>query len=653
MKRREGDPKSALGVGLGAPSLVPMAALLAAGATALRIAWALAVPTIPVGDFAMYRESATHLVEHGFLDGGFIYMPGLVLMLAALQALGGELASAKVLGALFGGLAAAPLYVLTAYVADGVEGVARAGAGAAGEPRGARAWLAASAARAPAALVATLLYVVWPGGIALASVIGTDIPAAALLVLALALLVRGSSTRPRGAAIAFGAAMGLASYLRAVALPLTVVALGFWLLRGARLRTALARTALSVAVTLLVLAPWAVRNARTEGRLSFTDHHGGITALMGSYPNTEGTYARSLNIMFKELTGRTFLSQPHRETDRDAYAVAKRWMRFDPAWTAGMIALRLERLFAAEHGLLYWSVYRPGVLPFGSAAWAWFARHRALVTGAVDAFYLLFVLGACAGLAFAIAERRFAIMLPAACGVLLAGTYALFVAEPRYRVTTEALFFPMAGFGLQRLGALGLALARGPGADVAGRRGAILTAGIVTALGVVVVAVVAGGQTLRDRHRWAVSLWRVDGVPRLAHWRGVSRLPGGRSPVDGTADGARLRVETAGGADTGGGATPESKAEITFSEAGTVHARQRVVAVLEWSPGADPAARLELGAAEARAGSSRIEGWAVPAEAADLGPDANHLAVRLMAPPSAGGTAVVIRDVRLESAAAR
>ncbi|HEY8927312.1 MAG TPA: hypothetical protein VIU64_23175, partial [Polyangia bacterium] len=498
-------------MGLNAPSLVPMALLLGAAATALRIAWALGVPTIPVGDFAMYRESANHLVEHGFLDGGFIYMPGLVLLLAALQSLGGELASAKVLGALFGGLAAAPLYVLTAYVADGVGRDGRAGADEGddgSEPGGARAWLAAAARRAPAALVATLLYAAWPGGIALASVVGTDIPAAALLLLALALLVRGTATRPRAAAIAFGAAMGLASYLRAVALPLSAVALGFWLLQGARLRTALARTALSIAVTLLVLAPWAARNARTEGRLSFTDHHGGITALMGSYPNTEGTYARSLNIMFKELTGRTFLSQPHRETDRDAYAIAKGWMRFDPAWTAGMIALRLERLFAAEHGLLYWSVYRPGVLPFGSGAWAWFARHRALVTNAVDAFYLLFVVGACAGLAFAIAERRFAIMLPAACGVLLAGTYALFVAEPRYRVTTEALFFPVAGFGLQRLGALGLALARGRGADAVGRRGAVLTTVIATALVAGAFAVVAGGQALRDRHRWAVSLWR-------------------------------------------------------------------------------------------------------------------------------------------------
>ena len=47
-----------------------------------RFVWVLAVPTVPVGDFAMYRESANYLSEFGSLDPGFIYMPGFVLLLA-------------------------------------------------------------------------------------------------------------------------------------------------------------------------------------------------------------------------------------------------------------------------------------------------------------------------------------------------------------------------------------------------------------------------------------------------------------------------------------------------------------------------------------------------------------------------------------------
>ena len=48
----------------------------------MRLAWVLAVPTVPVSDFAMYRESANYLSEFGHLDPGFIYMPGFVALLA-------------------------------------------------------------------------------------------------------------------------------------------------------------------------------------------------------------------------------------------------------------------------------------------------------------------------------------------------------------------------------------------------------------------------------------------------------------------------------------------------------------------------------------------------------------------------------------------
>ena len=56
-------------------------AALVALATGLRVAWVLAVPTVPVSDFAMYRESANYLSEFGSLDPGFIYMPGFVALL--------------------------------------------------------------------------------------------------------------------------------------------------------------------------------------------------------------------------------------------------------------------------------------------------------------------------------------------------------------------------------------------------------------------------------------------------------------------------------------------------------------------------------------------------------------------------------------------
>ncbi|HEY5451314.1 MAG TPA: hypothetical protein VIQ54_21320, partial [Polyangia bacterium] len=75
----------------------------------VRLAWVLAVPTVPVSDFAMYRESANYLSEFGRLDPGFIYMPGFVALLAWVKSAGGGLLAEKMLGVLFGTLGAAAM----------------------------------------------------------------------------------------------------------------------------------------------------------------------------------------------------------------------------------------------------------------------------------------------------------------------------------------------------------------------------------------------------------------------------------------------------------------------------------------------------------------------------------------------------------------
>ena len=89
-----------------------------APATGLRVAWVLAVPTVPVSDFAMYRESANYLSEFGSLDPGFIYMPGFVALLAWVKNLGGDLLAQKLIGVAFGGIGAAGLFVLSYRLVD-------------------------------------------------------------------------------------------------------------------------------------------------------------------------------------------------------------------------------------------------------------------------------------------------------------------------------------------------------------------------------------------------------------------------------------------------------------------------------------------------------------------------------------------------------
>jgi hypothetical protein len=391
------------------------------------------------------------------------------------------------------------------------------------------------------AVVATLAYALWPAGVAMSSVVGTDVPAAALLACAIAVLAALGPKRPWLAAVLFGVVMGLAAWVRAVALPLTALSLGYWLARRTRWPAALALTTAAVASTLLVLSPWAVRHARESGHAYFTDDHGGVTALIGANPNSEGTYTRALNQMFKDLTGRGVLEEPHHEVDQAAYALAKEWARFEPAYALGLAAKRAERLFDAERYLLYWPVFRPGVLV--GARGDWFAARREPLSAAVDVFGAALAALAAAGIVLAASRRRWPALALVPFQVALAATYVVFFAEPRYRLPIELLAMPYAALALVELAALLAALARRSWARARadGLRLAAAAA-FVLAGAWAWPAVAAEGAALRARHRWAADVWHVDGAARLAKWRAVDPR-GPSSLVEGGPGGVRLRAE--------------------------------------------------------------------------------------------------------------
>src|SRR5512140_871188 len=166
-----------------------MSFLVVALALTLRIAWVLLVPSKPVGDFAMYVESAAHLVEHGGLDPEYVYMPGYIFLIAPVQALGGGWLATKLVGAVLGGLGTGAVIGIARRISGGSHRIA---------------------------IAAGLLYALWPAGIALSSVTGTDVPAAVMIVIAAYFLLRFAADRPILAAILFGVLTGLAAYIRAI-----------------------------------------------------------------------------------------------------------------------------------------------------------------------------------------------------------------------------------------------------------------------------------------------------------------------------------------------------------------------------------------------------------------------------------------------------
>jgi 4-amino-4-deoxy-L-arabinose transferase-like glycosyltransferase len=537
--------------------------LIIALAVVLRLLWVLLVPTRPVGDFAMYLESAAHLLAHHALDSEFIYMPGYVLLLAGVQALGGGLLAAKMLGVAAGGLGAWAAFE----IADHLWGRATA-------------------------IVAGLLVAVWPAGIAVASVTGTDMPAATLLAAAVAVLVQQEArARPWRAAIGFGVMLGLAAYVRAVALPLALLAFPYWLAVAptrAGLKAAVARTALGCGVAALVLLPWGIRNQLRYGEFFVTDSHGGHTALVGANPDTEGVYSRSLNQMFWLGTGYRLFDPKPRDADRAAYALAKSWARYEPAYAIGLVAAKADRLLTNERPLLYWPLYRESVLrdpPRG-----FFDRYRAGIEQLVDGFWYALAAAAIAGLVVAAARRQWRALALLPFPLALIALYATFFSEVRYHLAIAIFMFPYAAAALAWLVTLR--------PDRARLGEAIAVALAVAALLFGWPALVRAGTGLRDRHRWAVCVCHAAETTTLCNWRATDRADGAVSPVRGVWNGVGLRLPIGSPAAVGAATEvdlPPGRYRITAR----ADRLPPAAALLRLDAGGKPVATTEWTAAEA------------------------------------------------------
>lgn len=507
--------------------MLPLTAL----AVAVRLAWVLLVPTRPVGDFAMYLESARYLVEHGGLDPEFIYMPGYVWLAAGVYALGGGLLAVKMIGVAAGGLATAAVYGITRAV------FAR-----------------------PAAIAAGLLCALWPAGIAASSVTGTDLPAAALLALAVWVLAALARRRPLGAPLAFGLVMGLSVYVRAIALPLAALAGVHFRARGARWIHVLTRTAVAVLVVVLLLLPWGIRNRHRYGEFFLTDSHGGHTALVGANPNSEGTYSRSLNRLFTEGTGYSLFKPPHRESDRVAYALAMHWTKVSPGYAAGLLVAKADRLLGRERSLLYWPLYRQSVLPQPNG----FDAHRTGIEALVDGFYAFVIAMTLVGIVAAAARRNWSALSLLPLPLALIAVYTLFFAEVRYHLAIVVLLMPFAGAGV--VWTIGATVDAARRAESRRRllREVLVAASTVAALFVAWPRLVSAAERLRARDRWAVCVCRVAGAARLCDVVPDGNPPAAPSPVRGVWDGFAISLAGARGAASTDIALPPGRSRVSL-----------------------------------------------------------------------------------------
>jgi hypothetical protein len=266
--------------------------------------------------------------------------------------------------------------------------------------------------------------------------------------------------------------------------------------------------------------------------------------------------------MFKDVSGRSVLDEPHRATDQAAYSIVREWTRYEPRYTLGLVALKADRLFDPEIRLLYWPIFRPGVLTGRRAAW--FAAHHDGLEALADAFGLAVMGLTLVGIVVAIGRRRWTLLALLPFQLALVATYTLFFAEPRYRLPIELLALPFVALALGEIVLLGRALAARSRGEA--RRSSLTLGGglMVIVLGRLCwPALLDGGRALRARHRWAATevswLAPPGSRPRLLLWRPAPPYPM-PSPIEGAPNGVHLRVGADGAARAhvrlGGGPVP-------------------------------------------------------------------------------------------------
>ena len=243
--------------------------LIALGGLALRVSWALIMPTAPVSDSHLYWVTSQNLALHGVYgvtpEEPFSYWPvgASALYAGAYKLFGVNFISVQILNIVAGVMLIATTGLL------------------------ARRWFGEAAG-----LLAALLIAAWPSLIMFSTVLASEVFLALFVNITL-LLWRSDAARWPRYAVAAGAALVAAVYVRPVALLLPVVFLTLDAVSARRLslRPCLF-TLLAVATSSALLAPWVARNYDLHGAIVLVSTNGAPNLWMGNNPDSNGGYMK-------------------------------------------------------------------------------------------------------------------------------------------------------------------------------------------------------------------------------------------------------------------------------------------------------------------------------------------------------------------------
>ncbi len=304
---------------LARPRVVPALLILA---VALRVGWAVLVPNEQVSDFAMLRFGARALlVGDGYLsrETGLptaFHPVGYPLLLSAFWRLISPFAGPTDLSArLLNAALSLAILLLTVRLAHSRGG-------------------------ATVSRRALLLMTPWPSFVVGIGLLGTELPATALVIGLCALLdvERPGPVRWLGA----GALAGLAALVRPTFLPLGLVIGGLALWLGPRPRSTRLALALTVPLTAaLIVLPMTLRNHRQFGGWPLVSTNGAINLWIGNFDRATGGY---LNPPELDRIRARFAPGDEAASDRAVRDSAVAWIGEHPLRSLALVPARWAHL---------------------------------------------------------------------------------------------------------------------------------------------------------------------------------------------------------------------------------------------------------------------------------------------------------------------
>ncbi|MFP4055206.1 MAG: ArnT family glycosyltransferase [Phycisphaerae bacterium] len=402
----------------------------------LRLVAVLALPYLPVDDWAVYHGAAVSFARTGQIGVGAKHgapqyrcflPPAQIATLGVLYRLfGPHLLAGQLLNCLLGSATVAGVY----YLARRVGGVL-------------------------VARVVSVLVAILPSAVLACLLQGAEVPQTFWMVAALCVYVAWVDRRLHwGGALGCGVLWGLAALIRPTFVLMPVV-LGLHVLLAwnGRRRRALAAAAVMAVGTAAVVAPWTYRNYRVTGGFVLISSNSGLNLYSANNPDARGDYTQSAaEYVFERADNDLELQQVGREK-------AIEWIRANPRRFAELAVWKFAIFWWWDKDIAWWSLTHPAERHLEAvadrpaevdrsltSAGAWGPYVESFATG----FYAAVVVAALAGVwrrrRFLAADRTW-LFIPLLC-MYFTAVHMVFEAQAKYHYSLVGLLCILAAMAV-------------------------------------------------------------------------------------------------------------------------------------------------------------------------------------------------------------